>query len=283
MDVYIEAVIIDNFFITWLLASITYRALNIQNCKLRCLLVASVGTTVAIVYPFLQVHWAIVLGIRIATYVGLSVILFYKKPRPVLASLVFLAFTFTFGGALFALGLAIHGNLYYALTKPATTIPPGAIIAAGLLVYYLLKRVSRRLKRANQTKEYSYSISLEILGQAHLARGFLDTGNSLYCQKTDLPIVVIGTKLSLKILGDKGLSALLRGKINEIDKSARFIYYSGADGKKSKMLLLNPDIFLVYNGQAKHKIEGVVLGLALSAYSNFLTEYDVLLHPSVCS
>jgi len=283
MNVYIEAVLIDNFFITWLIAVLTFKALSIKVNWLRIAIASTLGMVVALIFPFIDIHIAITLTIRIALFIGLSFILFFKSRRFILASLVFLAFTFTFGGAIFAIGLAVHGSLYYALTRPVTNIPVGAIIFAGFLIYFVMKKLVRKLKRVYLAKGLTTTVKIEILDKELEFNAFLDTGNVLYDKKTDLPVVVLSAIASLKVLGDKGFSAYLRGKINEIDKKAHYMDFSGVDGKKNKLLILEPDNFLVYFGQATHKIEGVVLGLTLGSSKGFVNNNDVLLHPAIYS
>ena len=281
MVVYIEAVILDNFFITWLLASGTYRALSLVYSRLRIISAAFLGTLVAVMYPLLPIHFGFLLGLRVGLLLLLSTILFYKKAKMVPSALIFLMFTFTFGGALFAIGLAVHGSVEAALTLPVSNLPPGLIIFGGFLIYMLLKRIMRRLRRVHYAKEYTGKVEIDIFNKTFSGSGFLDTGNMLYESKSDLPVVVLSTKMSLQILGDKGLSALLREQIQEISSIARYLHYTGVDGKKNKMLILKPEGLRFYHGQDTHKLEGAVLGLALSQYGKFAQQYDVILHPAV--
>jgi len=281
MNVYIEPVLIDNFFITFLLALLTFKALSIKVKWLRISIAAMLATITALVFPFIDIHFAIGLTVRFALFIGLSFILFFKHKRFILASFVFLAFTFAFGGALFAIGFAIHGTLYYALTRPVTNIPIGLILLVALLLYFFIKFLTRKLKRVSLTKNLTTKVKLEIFEKNHEFSAFLDTGNMLFDKKTDLPVVVLSASASLKILGDSGLSALLRNKLKEIDKSARHMEYAGANGKKNKLLILEPDNFLVFFGQTPHKIEGIVLGLTLTNGNGFINQYDMLLHPAI--
>ena len=281
MDVYIETVLIDNFFITWLLAILTYRAMSLKISYLRVVIAATVGTLMALVFPFIEFHFALMLLIRLAVFVILSFILFFKRKKLILSSLVFLVFTFTFGGALFALGLIVHGTVYDALTKPIANLPVGAIIFAALLLYFLIKKAVRKLKRMHLTRSLTTKVDLQVLGKKLELNAFLDTGNVLYDKKTDMPVVVLSANASLKILGDHGLSAMLRGKLFEIDKSAHYMYFNTLDAKQTKLLILEPTEFLVYNGQVQHKIEGIVLGLTLGASNSFIGQFDILLHPAI--
>ena len=52
MDVYIEYVVLDNFTITFLIAALTYKIMLKRVAKLRSVIAATVGTGVAVAYPF---------------------------------------------------------------------------------------------------------------------------------------------------------------------------------------------------------------------------------------
>ena len=281
MYAYIEQVLIDNFFITMLLAVMSYRALGIKSSKLRIALASILATAVSVAFPLLDIHALALLAIRAALFIILSLILFCKKSKLITSAITFLLLTFTFGGALFAVGLFIHGSVERALTLPAFRFPPGIIIGGGFLMYFIVKRVIAKFKRAQISQSLTAPVEVEIFSKKLAAVGFLDTGNLLFDTKTDLPVVIFNAKLSLQVLGDNGLSALLRERLNEIQGGAHYMYYSGVDGTKHKMLILIPQKFVYYIGDVAHKIEGVAVGLVLSKYGQFSEKFDCLLHPAI--
>jgi len=282
MTVYIESVILDNFFATWLISDVSYRALSLARSRLRILSASAAGTASAVLYPFLKIHPVFLITIKMALFTALSFILFYKKTRrPVSASAVFLALTFTFGGLLLALGLGVYGDVEKALRLPVTNLPIGLILAGGWGAYLLSRKAARKLKRVRDVSCRIYDCTIEALGKTVSTAAFLDTGNRLYDEKTDLPVMVLGARASLQILDDEKLSAILRGKEREICDTARYIKYKGVgDGKKSRLLLIKPDAVRFYTGQADHTIKDVMLGLSFARFSD-AAEYDVLLHPAL--
>ncbi|MCL2796529.1 MAG: sigma-E processing peptidase SpoIIGA [Firmicutes bacterium] len=287
MTVYIESVILDNFFATLLISDVSIRALSISRSKLtkfRMLLAACVGTAVALIYPLLKIHAALLFAVKFALFAVLALILFCKKGRKagrvVSSSAVFLALTFAFGGVLFAIGFSVFGDAGKALRLPVTNLPVGLVAAGGWGAYLLSRKVARKLKRSRDLSQLLFRYEISVAGKTVTGTAFLDTGNRLYDAKTDLPVIVLGAPASLSILGDEGLSALLWDKEREVFPGARHIAFSGAGGKKSRLLILKPDAVRFYEGQAEHIIQDAVLGLSLGSFSD-AAEYDVLLHPAL--
>jgi len=241
---------------------------------------AVLGTIVAVFLPFVPMGAGFLLLIRIGLFVALVAVLFYKKAKLLLASGVFLCATFVFGGALFAVGLMAHGSITDALSLPVSNFPPGIMIAGGLLVYFLYKKVIARLKRVRDASDYMSEVEIDIFSSTFKGKAFLDTGNRLYDKGSDLPVVVLSAAMSLRILGEAGFEAVLRGNIKEVCKAARYIEYGGADGKKSKLLVLKPDALRFYIGQDLHTIKDVMIGLAFTQFQDAIA-YDAILHPAI--
>ena len=197
MSIYIESVILDNFFVTMLIAHLSYRALSLTRSYIRIIAASLLGTAVAVLYPLLKIHAAFLFVIKVGLFVLLTLILFYKKSRMISSATVFLAITFTFGGLLFALGLAFYGNIEKALRLPVTNIPVGLILAGGWAAYMISNKAVRKLKRVRDTRRHVSRVEIDILGKTVSGSAFLDTGNRLYDDKSDLPVIVLGDRKSV--------------------------------------------------------------------------------------
>ena len=230
---YIELVIIDNFFITLLLALMSYKALSLRVCRVRLLVCAFVGTAAAVTYPFINIHFGFLILMRVGLGVILSLILFAKKGKLFLGFAVFMFFTFVLGGVIFAIGIMIHGDYQMALTVPVSNIPPGIVLFAVWLLYFAIKKGSRKVKKINDAKNFVFRAEIEIFNKKYKGDAFIDTGNRLYDTQTNLPIVVVGYKMSMDILGDENFKKMLQGKLGDISQDARFIYYGGLNDKKN--------------------------------------------------
>ncbi|MCL2847271.1 MAG: sigma-E processing peptidase SpoIIGA [Firmicutes bacterium] len=281
MVVYIEVVIIDNFFITLLISILSYRALSVKISYYRAFLASIIGTAVAVIFPFLNWHFGFLLSLRIALLLSLTFILFFKKAKLLSSSLIFLAVSFIFGGALFAVGLNIHGSVENALTLPVSNIPVGLVILFALIMYVILRKLLSKIKRTFFTKDLILKTNFSIFNKEFSVLGFVDTGNMLWCNRFDLPVVILSSSLSLEILGDRGLSALLRDKLSEIHPKAYYINSNSVGNKKSKILVLPLEKFMFYNQNIPHRIEGVALGLSIGSSGKFFGNCDIILHKAI--
>ena len=280
MTVYVECVIIDNFSVTMLAALLSYRFLSVSVSKTRCVIASAVGTVVAVFYPLMNIHAAILILIKFALWIVLSLILFYKKCSLLKGAGAFLLITFFFGGAMFAVGLMVYADVNKALTLPLSHIPVGLFILGAIAFYVVFRHVVMRVKRISDARAFIADTEITVFSKTFKSKGFLDTGNRLYDEKTGLPIVVLNAKAALTLLDSDKLSAILNKHGEEISGDAHYIDYSTVGGKNNKILVLKPDEIRLYFGQTEHKIKDVMIGISFSKFGD-LTEYDVILHPAI--
>ncbi len=280
MTVYIEAVIIDNFFVTALISVLSYRILSIKKSLLRIGAASCAGTAVAVIYPFLELHNALLVLIKLLLCILMSFMLFFKKGSIIKGGAVFLLTTFLFGGAMFCAGLMIHSDVDKALRLPLSDIPLGAIIGMVFLLYVVIRKAAGGIKRIRDANVYTAVVEIDIFSKTVKGTGFLDTGNRLYDFKSGLPVVVLGAKAALSVLDTERLKLVLEKKAETLDKSAHYIEYSAVGHKSVKMLVLKPDEIRLYSGKAEHRIKDVMIGLSFSKFSDAV-DYDIILHPSI--
>ncbi|MCL2862212.1 MAG: sigma-E processing peptidase SpoIIGA [Firmicutes bacterium] len=278
MEVFVEVVIIDNLFLTFLCGLLSYRFLSLKPNYKRLIFASVFGTVVAVFYPFMG---GILLTnlVRVALALTLSFILFYKKCNYFKGIATFLIVTFFFGGVLFFISMIVHGDVVSALTITPTNVPIGLIIAGGLIAYYLLKRLITNRKRLQVIESQLIKIELEIFGKVIEGEGFLDTGNTLHDSVSSLPVVILTSKTITKALDDEKLMLFTLGKGEKID-GAHYEEYSTLGNKKNKILILKPQKMKFFFGQTEHKIVDVALGLPQKISSNF-TKFDFILPPQI--
>lgn len=276
MKVYIELVIADNFAITFLLARLSYYLIGEPLSKLRILSACAVGTAAAVFYPFLEGVW-LPIALKIVTGLVLSVILF--KPKKFLKGMLFFfILTFTYGGALFALGLFVHGNVEAALTKPVASVPVGITLLAAYVLFIGLKRAIFKIRKSRDINGFIYDAEIRVCGSSVECKAFLDSGNRLYDDKSGLPVVIVGAGTLAKALGDEQMSNLLLGKTSGFD-GAHYVDYSTVGGK-SKLFVFRPDELVVYVADKKNIISDVMLGVAFKRLSD-VESYGLILNPAV--
>ena len=107
----------------------------------------------------------------------------------------------------------------------------------------------------------------------------MDTGNRLYDERAGLPVVVIGIKSLLGVLDNEQVVALSAGRIEAVQRGARYFEVSTA-AKKGKILLLKPDFFKLYSDKGEHILYDVTVGVSFAPLGES-TEYDAILHPAI--
>lgn len=280
MTVYVECVIIDNFSVTMLAALLSYRFLSVTVSKSRCVIASAVGTAVAVSYPLINAHALVLVLIKIALWAVLSTILFWKKCNVPKGAGAFLLITFFFGGVMFALGLMVYADVNKALSLPLSDFPIGVVILGAIGAYAVGRRVVMRVKRVRDSRSFVADTEITVFSKTFKSKGFLDTGNRLYDEKTGLPVVVLNAKAALQLLDTDKLSAILNKRGEEISDGAHYIDYSTVGGKSNKILVLKPQEIRLYFGQTEHRIKDVMIGISFSKFGDS-TEYDVILHPAI--
>ncbi len=257
MAVYIEYVLIDNLVIDYLLLKTTLYVSGVKAPRWRIALSALLGAGVALVFPLIAVHPALLFLIKIC--VGLLLPLLCAKYKSVksfyITTALFMGLTFATGGGIIGvynlLGLD-YGNEFCIAT---IIIPAYAILK---FINALVKAVYRRGK----TRKNVYPCELILGGITVKTDGLMDTGNSLYDGQN--PVIICNREIALKFL-DKTLI-----KMGETE-------YSTAGGK-SKLITIKLTAVKIYFNELPNIIYNVTLGVAKSQIG---TGYGVILHPAL--
>jgi sigma-E processing peptidase SpoIIGA len=267
MVVYIEYVILDNLVITSIIALLSQRIMKVRPSKLRTTAAAVLGTTAAVFYPFMSIHIVFLFLIKVGLFFALSFVLFFKKPKFFHSSAVFLFVTAALGGVMFLISFMLVGDVVSALTLGEYDFPLGLLLLIPIIFYLLLKKLAASVACLRAKKDFSYDIEIIAQEKTIKAKGYFDSGNMLFDQKSGLPIVVAGCGLTLQILTDKQLEMILKNKGQEIDKQARYIDYATIKGQE-KLLILPIKNLRIYFENGRNILKEVMLGLSLVPLKN---------------
>lgn len=268
---YIEFVIADNFLLT-VLAGATATALCHKRIDIwRLLSAATVGTVVAVFYPYMRLGTAAQLAVKTALWIALCMIMFLKTRRIVLSSLLFLGSTFTYGGACYALGLIIYGDSSMAYSF-SCKYPLFLVLGTGACVFFAARYAVRRLRIPRAREPYEYRTEVEIFGKTLNFYAFLDTGNCVFDDATGLPVIVTDPDRFTSKLDTEGAREFMKSL-----SKFRTIEVKTPAGK-AKAYLVKPAGVTVYSAGEKHKIDAMV---GLVGGGGFSAAHEMLLNP-VC-
>ncbi|MCH5165465.1 MAG: sigma-E processing peptidase SpoIIGA [Clostridiales bacterium] len=272
---YIEFVIADNFLLTYLAGSSATRLCRNKVNVWRLIAAATVGTGIAVLYPFLRGGIFAELAVKISLYLVLCVIMFYKTNRAFVASLMFLGSTFAFGGASYALGLILYSS---AARADAFTrkCPLFLVLGTGGAVYVCIRYCIKRMRLPRARAPYEYSTDVEIFGMHIKFAAFLDTGNCVFDSRTGLPVVITDVESFAAKLD--GAAAI------EFAKSLPTIRKIAAKthGGSTEVYILKPTKITVYSDRLGHKINAMI-GLVGGQSKRFSAEHEMLLNPAALS
>ena len=259
MQVYIELVFIDNLIIDYLLLKYTFLLTKSRSGFWQLLFCAVLGASFATLLPVIKLNILLITLIKLTfslclVYVGAR---FYNLKSYLLSVLVFNMYTFLLGGGI----ISIFNLLCLPYNKDYSV---GIILG----IFYVLIKIIHKIiliiyKRKNI---YAYLSDCELsLGNVTVkATGFLDTGNRLYDNQTQCPVVICSKKVAFELTDN------LKNKIN-----ARYIKITTAIGE-DKILVFKIDNLKIYNKDKPNIFNNIMLGVSKKPFVE--GEYDLILH-----
>jgi len=276
MTIYIENAIIDNMVINSLLLYFVFRTIKQKPNKWLIMLSALVGTGFALVMPLLT--FSGILAVLVRLFIGaLMVYIVQHKSlkRFVLFYLIFLAYTFAFGGAVFGVLYMINdtqsGLQYFTYNSSVSVgLVIGVVAGMALLMRLLIKFLNVRHSISSNLRD----IVIHHRGEQYKILSYLDTGNRLRDPESDAPVVVISLSLFLKMFPDISADRILLNKLSEEGiEEGRYINFSTVAGK-SKMFTFAPNKLEIVKGKTHEKVR---LGVSMKGFKDAV-RYDALLN-----
>ncbi len=195
MVCYIEYVLLDNFFIDYMLLNATFTLTEKKADKCRLFVCSLLGAVIALILPLLNLN-NLFSGL-IKLFIGLILVSLCQKgkgaKRLYKNYLVFLFLTALTGGGVMA--------IFYLFSIPYST--EISIFIMFLPVYLLLsalKKVLKYILKKNKEKAFLFKIKLFYGNTALDGVGFMDTGNALYDGEN--PVIVCDKSFALKLINN---------------------------------------------------------------------------------
>ena len=268
MTVYVENVIADNFFLTYLIAQLSYKIGGVYAKKRRSVFAAALGTAVALMYPLIKNNFAL-FAVKAALYAAMCAILYVGKNKPIMA-LVFLCVTAAFGGIIFLVSFTVFGNVEEAV-RGGGEFSPGAIIFLGWVIYKIAWKCVVKRKRKKFDEQCVVDVDLCICGTEISVKGLIDSGNRLYDIKSALPVMLLYEDERVKKEVESGKK----------DEFSGYIEIIGVGGEKRKVPLYHPDkAEFVKNGKAEPAGNDFLVGLCDFALGGN-NRFGAIVHPAI--
>jgi len=283
MTIYLEHAIIDNMVINGLLLYLVFKTMKQRVPRWKVFLSALVGTGFALVLPLLS--WSGVAAIVIRIFVGLLMVFIVQHKsvrRYILFFLLFIAYTFAFGGAVFGILFMTnntHGSLLYFSSN--TAVPMGFLVGGVFIFFLLMKLLVKFLNARHSASQHLRDIIIHYKGERYKVASYLDTGNRLTDPQTKAPVVIISLSLFLRIFPDISADRIVLNKLDKEVEDGRYIPFSTV-GKDGKMFTFSPTALEILEGN-KNKIkrhENIRLGVSMKGFKDAV-QYDALLNANL--
>lgn len=270
---YIEFVIADNFLLTYLSGAAAARFCHKRVGVLRTTLAAAVGTVAAVAYPFIHIGFWYLAAIKIVLWAALSAIMYAKTQRCAVSALMFLGCTFCFGGACYAVWIALC-SAFPAFAAAVGDCPMFLTLGAGAIVYAGMRYAIKKVRLLRAREPYEYLTEVEVFGKKLTFCAFLDTGNAVFDNVTGLPVIITdANRLSRKLDGASAAEF-----IKNVDRF-RVMTVKTAAGETTVRLIKTNSV-TVYSDKRGHKIDAMVGIVGGQAFSS---KHEMLIGPSAFS
>ena len=273
IGMYIEFVIADNFLLTFLAGASAARLCHKRENVFRLFVASTLGTVAAVFYPFITAGAWAQAAIKLALGTVLCAILYFRTKRPITSSLLFFGCTFALGGASYALGLVIYSSAGGA-AEFSRKYPLFLTLGAGGVVYLCVKYIAGKLAIARARAPYEFGAEVEIFGEKLRFDAFLDTGNSVFDEKSGLPVIITDCARFTAKLDESGAAEFLKNM--DRFRSMEIVTAAG----KAKAYLLKPSAVTVYSDGQWHKINAM---LGIVGGGKFCAAHEMLLGPAIAS
>lgn len=219
MVVYIDVLLLINFYVTYFLILATMLFLHQYARPMRKILGALAGsaTSFTILLPPIDLFLSLLLKIFICVIIVLIVFGFKNKKCFLKNIFFFLIMNFVFAGSMLALWLfSCPANMLYNNGIVYFDISLLVIIISTTAAYFIVKAIRFWLDRNNDI-DIKYTITIVDKGKTLNLEGICDTGNSLTDFFTGKPVIICGKNKAIEIIPESLLLYLYSKKGQDLE------------------------------------------------------------------
>lgn len=280
MNIYIEDAIFDTTAINSVILFLSLFSLRQKIKWLKIIAVALFGCVFSIVLTFFSLPNLITIFIKILCGIIMSCLVIenFSIKKISLFFLVFLSFTFLIGGFCFFIIYLLGGEIY-SLVNLTYNLPIslGVLsILIGIYVYFLVSLIKIFYKK-QRIETFNYKIKLKANNKKIVLSAYLDSGNLLQEPDSGKPIIIINSKIFLKLFKDK--VTLVDCVLNNLNKKIEGKYIKfNTIGKSGNLFVFSPNsIELLKDCKTENTKFNALVGVSLM--NNNFNNFEALLNP----
>lgn len=215
MQIIIEYVLLDNFLIDAMLLYLTDKTLKIPISRLGLITASAFGAGFSVVSPLIRVSAIFLVLIKLSVALVMTYMMNFSHKKILLKFLVFVGYTFAFGGGLIAvfsfLGVSIYDGLNLGYISD---LPLGTIIVSSVAFFVFAIRLIKSAVSERFMSQNSCEIIITLNNKSAKIKGFVDTGNTIKNSQGKSVIVINENTLGLWFSVDERLQLLLNKSLS---------------------------------------------------------------------
>lgn len=278
MEIYVEYLLIDNLVINSIIILLTSKFASFKIKKKRVFFVSIFACLFSFVFPYIS-NLNMYLLFATKLFVGFIITLTLKKFKRirdvVLCYLFFLTSTFLMGGVtyglinMFGLKTSINGIVINNFE-----FPMGIIILLISIYVYLFFKLINYTKIKSLHNACCYDVSVKINDKIYNINGLYDTGNIVYDNNSNKPILIISSNFYKKIVNSISANAFIDNMHNsDYLKNSHYINIKTISNNE-KILVFEIDSIKIYAKKRVYKSNNVCVGVSKTNFNDF----DCILH-----
>ena len=195
--IYVDELCLLNFLVNFLLLYATARLSGERARPGRLCLAAGLGAAYGAAALLPDWSWLSAGAVKLAAALGMCLLAFGGQRRLLRAAVLFLALSFSFGGAVYGLSLWENGSAQAFLHTSAGL---RVLLSAGALCLGVFLLLFSRLARHGGLQRDLLPVQLRLKGRDVTVTALLDTGNSLTDPLSGAPVLVADYEALLPLL-----------------------------------------------------------------------------------
>lgn len=300
MTIYLDVILMYNFFIDWILLWSTAYILKVKPKSYRLVIGACVGAsyTMVLFFPSISGFYTFFSKLILSICMILIVFGFHRLYVFIKRLLAFYLVAFVLGGGLLGAHYflqsdseVLSGIVFTQSGGLGTPITWGFLALCFPLIWWLSSKGLHQLKETNRKTALYVEIEVIINGQSICCKGLIDTGNQLYEPITRIPVTIIDLDcfqdyipnalyLSVKQQEDYSTSSSFLELEDKWLQRIRMIPYRSVSRGMDLLLALRPDCIKVHTNGFIYETKRALIGLNPVSLSSD-GSYQAIVHPAL--
>lgn len=293
--IYIDVLILENFFMNYLLLYFINRFCKCRIKKWRIIIAAFIGALYVFVvfYPDLHMFYSVIMKFMISVLMIIVAFSPYKLKRFIKILILFYIEAFIIGG--FLIGILYLGNSTPEIINGALIIsnisPSPEYIIIGSIIAIILVKFGFDYFEGYYVNEKT-NVQLEIIlnNKKCTLTALIDTGNSLKDPITNMPVIIVYYKTIVDILPDELKEIVLKDCSYEIFKNRimdselksriRIIPYKALGVENGILIGIRMDLVISRLKSKTNVVKEPIIALYNKPISN-AGDYQALTYPGI--